>query len=124
MNVLRRTVTTLGALATAAALSLLGATAAHADPATAVSITPASIDSFTFQATNPQWEAPTRDRLGRTVFTLSPDGTFQVTQPDGYPTLTGTFGDDGTFQASDSSSAGATGGTGTAVPGQIGRAHA
>ena len=77
--------------------------------------------SFELVAGRPQWAQPTRDRLSRTVFQLTSDGQFAMVQPDGYPTLVGTVGQDGTITASVASSVGSTGSTTSEMYGQLSR---
>lgn len=66
----------------------------------AVAATPAEITSFEWAGGTQQWSDRYRSRLTRTVFVLGTDGSFQMRQPDGFPTLVGTVADDGTFEAS------------------------
>lgn len=121
-------ITLITAVALAVAAAGLGAgeakaaTAATAQQATVVNLTPSRIASFTWVRGQLGWRAGSISRLGRTVFSLDSAGRFAMFQPDGYPALRGTWRANGStisFSARHSFSTGFTGTNGTDVQGTI-----
>jgi hypothetical protein len=78
-----------------------------------VQFAPVQINEWTWHQGNLAWEQDNLSRLGRSVWVLDTDtGEAAMIQPDGYPTLVGTFTSQGqqlTMQGNFFSSAGATG---------------
>lgn len=70
----------------------------------------AEVTSFEWLDGNGQWEQEYLDRLRRTVFIITSDGSFTMSEPDGHGTIVGTISDYATFRASKQTAAGSTGG--------------
>lgn len=99
------------------------AAAQTTDETAAINTRPTEVDDFEWISGQSRWANANASRLERTVFQFVPDtGEFFMIQPDGYPTLAGTYivdDDVVEVQASYDTTTGYTGSTHVEMAGQM-----